>query len=324
MPALLQVGSKRPKVFTPPPKKGGGYAPGGVSYFKPPPPPKKKAESATMAGFTNILNRDMGAIAAQPGQGAFTGIAPGSIGVPRKQRPEFESTVAGLIPGDYEVQDAEAAMGARMAALRSGFTGNIRKALIDLGVTDTGKVGKFGSYIDADTIQQAAANKYSTSAQIAQQETAQRAKSEAALAARGILHSGQTTKTAGDIAAEGEKGRFAALQDFLSAGEQGLGNIAEEEYGLSQQVARARAAAAQRAAERYWWEWGGEEGEEAAGEGGMTDLVGGGYNPGTTVPAPKKPMTVAQAYKKLPAAVKKPQPRTPYGYASGYKPKKKK
>lgn len=162
-----------------------------------------------------------------------------------------EPSYAGLIGGDWEVQDAEAAMAARMASLRSDFQTGLRQGLIDLGVTDTSKLGAFSGYIDADTIAKAAQNKYSTTAQVAAAEKRQQRQSRAALAARGILSSGQTTKSEGDIASTAETARYNALRDFLAQGQSGLRGIADEEYALSRGVAQARQAAAMRAAELY-------------------------------------------------------------------------
>lgn len=156
-----------------------------------------------------------------------------------------------LISGDWEVQDAEAAMAAQMARARGDFQAGLRSQLIDLGISDTSKLGSLGKYIDADTIKAAVANKYSQTAQIAQQESRANAQSRAALAARGLLSSGQTTKEATDITASAESGRYAGLRSFLEGGASGLSGLADMEYGLARGVAQARAAAAARAAEQY-------------------------------------------------------------------------
>lgn len=154
-----------------------------------------------------------------------------------------------LINGDWEVQDAETAMASRLAGLRGDFRTGIRRALVDLGLTDKEKLGNFGSYIDADTIKAAAENKYSTQAQIQQQADKANAMNEARLAARGILSSGETTNQSANVLAGAEQARYKGLREFLEGGEAGLRNIADEEYGLGRQVAMARFAAAQRAAE---------------------------------------------------------------------------
>ena len=49
-----------------------------------------------------------------------------------------------------------------MSRLRSAFTGDIRDALVNLGLPETRSIQKdFGSYIDQDTITKAIGNKYS-------------------------------------------------------------------------------------------------------------------------------------------------------------------
>ena len=174
-----------------------------------------------------------------------------------------------------------------MAGLRSAFGENIKRAMINLGARDTSKLGKFGSYIDQDTIQKAIANKYSANAQIQQGQDTQQAQMEAGLAARGTLSSGQATKSTGDIAADAEKSRFDALQQFLTSGEQGLTGLADEEYNLGKTVAAARANAADRAS-KYDLAWLDYEGAANAADAGVTP-------PGMVETVPQAP-TVTNPY----------------------------
>lgn len=153
-----------------------------------------------------------------------------------------------LISGDWEVQDAEAAMASQMSRGRGDFQAALRSQLIDLGLQDTSKLGSLGKYIDADTIKAAAANKYSATAQNAQVAERTRAQNDAALAARGMLSSGQTTKSAEDVISAQESAGYSALRNFLEGGAQGLSGLADMEYQMARGVAQARAAAAQRAA----------------------------------------------------------------------------
>jgi hypothetical protein len=156
-----------------------------------------------------------------------------------------------MIGGDWEVQGIQGAGEARLERARGGFRQSIRQALIDMGVVDPSKLGNLGQWIDQDTIQKAAQNKYSRTAQIAQREELQRRTGEASLAARGILSSGQTTTEAERRLAEAEGGRYEALRSFLGAGEQGLTGLADLESEIAEQLAQARFNAAQRAAEYY-------------------------------------------------------------------------
>jgi hypothetical protein len=173
---------------------------------------------------------------------------------------------AGMIGGDYGVQEMESMMNARMGRARGDFQGQLRQALVDLGLTDTSKLGSLGSYIDSDTISKAAENKYSQVAKISQAETARRAQSEADLAARGMLGSGQLTTNAENILAEGESARYGALRDFLGAGQQGLTQLADLNDQQAMALSQARFDAAARAAETYQY--------------GMADPYG--YGPDTT------------------------------------------
>ena len=154
-----------------------------------------------------------------------------------------------LISGDWEVQDAEAAMGAEMARARGDFQAGLRQQLIDLGISDTSKLGSLGKYIDADTIKAAVANKYSATAQNSQAAERARAGNNAALAARGILNSGATTNAQQQVSAAQEAGDYQGLRSFLEGGASGLSGLGDMEYQLARGVAQARAAAAARAAE---------------------------------------------------------------------------
>jgi hypothetical protein len=164
-----------------------------------------------------------------------------------------------LIGGDYEVQAAESQMASRMQRAQGDFRSQIRQAFIDLGATDTTTMGSLGKYIDAATIKSAAANKYSQYAQIQQAEAQANAQNQASLAARGILTSGQTAKSAEDVLTEAERGRYQGNRSFMSAGQQGLTSLADLQDQLASNVAMARAAAAQRAAELYYWNQGNQQ-----------------------------------------------------------------
>ena len=177
---------------------------------------------------------------------------------------------AGLIGGDYGVQEMESMMNARMGRARGDFQSQIRQALIDLGVTDKSKLGNLGQYIDEDTISKAAENKYSQVARSQQAETQGRAASEADLAARGMLSSGQLTTNAENIVAQGEQSRYSALRDFLGAGASGLSQLGDLNDQLAMQLAQARADAADRAASMYQY--------------GMTDPYG--YGPDNPMGGP--------------------------------------
>ena len=157
-------------------------------------------------------------------------------------QPSGQATAQGIfymIGGDWDVQGAESAMNSGMGAARGNFTSQIRQALIDLGVTDTSKLGSLGQYIDADTISKAAQNKYSQMAQTSQAETARQAQSQARLAAQGMLSSGQLTTETERNVADAESARYGYLRDFLGSGQQGLSNLADLNNQYASQLMRA-------------------------------------------------------------------------------------
>lgn len=176
------------------------------------------------------------------GAGGTTGQIGGSGGV------DWQS----MIGGSYEVAQAEAMMAAQMARARDAFTGDLRQAFIDLGYTgDQSKLGNLSQYLDKDTIQAAVNNKYSSYNQIAEAQARADATNNAQLAARGILSSGQTSKSASDVLQAAEQNRYNSLRSFLQAGSQGLTHIGDVESQLAQGVMNARFAAAQRLAGMY-------------------------------------------------------------------------
>ena len=158
---------------------------------------------------------------------------------------------AGLIGGDYGVQEMESQMGAGMERARGNFQSQLRQALIDLGITDKSKLGNLGQYIDDTTITNAAANKYSQTAQIEQAQQSAQSQLEASLAARGLLSSGQLTQSTEQNVAQAESQRYSALRDFLSGGAQGLNSLADLQDQYANQLAQARFEAANRAADTY-------------------------------------------------------------------------
>lgn len=206
--------------------------------------------------------------------------------------------IAALIAGDWETQDAETRAASRMGALRGNFTDQIRKALVNLGTSDTSKLGKFGSYIDQDTIAQAIANKYSANAQIGQAEAKAQAQNAAALAGRGILFSGQTAKSSGDIAAGAEQDRYSALQQFLDSGETGLRGLGDAQSELDNAIATARGNAANRAS-AYDTNWLNaqdaiDQANGASGGGTTTEEPAVVARPVVPKPVPKPVETAAQ------------------------------
>jgi hypothetical protein len=185
-----------------------------------------------------------------------------------------------LIGGSYEVAGAEAMMGAQMARARTNLQNSLRMNLIDLGIGDKTQLGNLSKYIDKDTLKQAIANKYSVYAQTAENEARANATNDAQLAARGILSSGQTTKSTQDVTNQAESARYSGLREFMRSGLTGLEHMGDVEAQMAQGVMQARFAAAARLAQLY----------SGAGAGGGTDL--GGSSPAAPVAAaPYSPLT---------------------------------
>jgi hypothetical protein len=156
-----------------------------------------------------------------------------------------------MIGGSYEVAQAEAMMAAEKARARANLQNSLRMNLIDLGIGDKSQLGDLSQYIDKDTLKQAIANKYSTYAQVADQQARANATNAAQLASRGILSSGQTTKSTQDVVNQGEQARYSGLRDFLRSGQTGLEHMGDVESQMAQGVMQARFAAAQRLANQY-------------------------------------------------------------------------
>jgi hypothetical protein len=136
-----------------------------------------------------------------------------------------------------------------MARARSNLKADLRQNFIDLGIGDTSKLGNLGQYIDKNTIQQAINNKYSVYGQVQQQEAKANAQNAAALAARGILQSGQSTSSAQDVINQAEQARYNGLREFLRSGQTGLEHMGDIQSQMSQGVMNAQFAAAQRVAQ---------------------------------------------------------------------------
>jgi len=194
----------------------------------------------------------------------WTGQAgPGLTGNPLGARPdvkaliEADPEVLGQIAARFAALNPDEALGP-LGRSQVSFNAALRRAAINLGLgqrgMDTSVAGKFGSRIDADTLQQAINNKFSQNTQIQNQQDRAMSQAAANLAGRGLLSSGQASKTSGDINAQAEQNRYDALQAFLGVGEQGLSDLASQETEFDKAIAQARGGASGRAAEslRAW------------------------------------------------------------------------
>jgi hypothetical protein len=217
------------------------------------PPQYRTAQQLTNAAAAGTMP---GGMIPSGGPGPDTRIDPYFTKTPEANVPTFTTPGAsgvdwtGLIGGSWEVSQAQAMMASQMARARANLQASLRQNFIDLGYTG-GKsaLGGLGSYIDKSTIQQAINNKYSVYAQTAREEAQANAGNEAELAARGILSSGQHTKSLQDVTNAAEQNRYMGLREFLRTGQTGLEHLGDVEAQMAQGVMQAQFAAAQRVAQ---------------------------------------------------------------------------
>lgn len=221
--------------------------------------PRAYAQGPQISGGTGIPRPGAapggGYTSATDQQGATGGVIP-TIKLPQTQPaiPAFTPDYSSMIGGSYEVEAAESAMASQMAAARAAFQQSLRQNFIDLGYAGDlkeGGLGDFSKYIDKETMQKAIDNKYSSYAQIKQQEAKTNAANDALLASSGLSLGGTTTATATDTINQAEQARYEGLRNFLSGGQQGLSNLTSLKSQLAAGVAQARAAAAARLAQMY-------------------------------------------------------------------------
>ena len=133
-----------------------------------------------------------------------------------------------------------------LGVMSSSMTSKIRQALVDLGLTDVSQLDEGArKYVDDPTLAAAKANKYSLYQQIADASAKATAQSRAELAARGMLGSGQLTKSAQDIIKQGEEKRYAGTRTFSGSVGELLSAYAQRQREWAQRIAEARFAEAQ-------------------------------------------------------------------------------
>lgn len=182
-----------------------------------------------------------------------------------------------MIPGDWEVTDAQAQGNKLQGEAESDFQKALRQAFIDYG-GDSGKLGDYAKYIDAPTIEAAQNNKYSATAQNLAAMTKQLRQARAALAGRGMGSSGANTGVTRQALEAREKGDYSALRSFLGGADEGTSGLARTRQQIADRIAEARRSAAARLAQQYAPQW-----EPGTPEQIITTPASGGS---PTIPAP--------------------------------------
>ena len=199
-------------------------------------------------------------------QAAATGGGPGGFfAIPAPAAPIAPSSTsaaghwnipdyASMIPGDWEVTDAEAQGRQTTGEAESAFQKSLREAFIDYG-GDAAKLGDYSKYIDQPTIDAAQANKFSVTAKNLAASTKFLRQAQAQQAARGMLGSGATTQASQEALTARDAADYSAMRDFLGGAEQGMSGLAGMRAEVANRISQARAAAAARLAAQMPATW---------------------------------------------------------------------
>lgn len=152
------------------------------------------------------------------------------------------------IAADWETISANADANEMTSEARANLQRQLRQAYIDYGGAGE-NLGEWAGYIDAPTIEAARNNKFSALAMNRANAEKQSAQSQAELAARGMLSSGDTVNTLKDILFSREGSDYGALRNFNSAGYGGLKELAQINQQAKDRIRAAQGNAAGRAAE---------------------------------------------------------------------------
>ena len=190
-----------------------------------------------------------------------------------------------MIPGDWEVTDAEAQGNRLQGEAEGAFQKALRQAFIDYG-GDSSKLGDYAKYIDEPTIQAAQNNKFSQTAQNLAAMTKGLANQRAVLAAKGLGRSGKSTEITRRALEAKEQGDYTAMRSFLSGADEGTAGLATTRQTIADKIAAARSSAAARLAASYPDQW-----EEGTPEQTITTEVPGGAAapPSAAAPPAAKP-----------------------------------
>jgi len=201
-----------------------------------------------------------------------------------------------IIAGDWELGQAQAQGAKDIGGAETDFQKRLRQAFIDFGASDTSRLGEYAKYIDNPTIEAAKQNKFSTLAQNLKAQTANLRQGRAALAARGMLSSGQTTNDTLTQEQGREQADYGGLRDFLGGADQGTSQLASLRQSIADRIAAARQSAADRAYQDNPATWNDPGSSAAPLPGAASGISWGGKNGITTVAGLKSVLAPGVTY----------------------------
>jgi len=143
---------------------------------------------------------------------------------------------------NFDTTELENSWQSKLANARTQYGADLKQKIIDLGLSDWGQIQDPTalSYLDEPTRQAAANNQYSLRALSQQRYEKQTANARAQLAARGMLSSGQLTKTTNDALQGKQLQDYTDMRDLLTAITGWNQNLADMENQRQQALAQAR------------------------------------------------------------------------------------
>jgi len=215
------------------------------STYKPPPAPVIGPDYAASHIYpTSDIASVMSKTPQAPG-------GPPVFNMPDYQEPDWNS----LINANFYTQEAESQAGPQRAQADINLKSGIANALYNYG-WDPSTMGLAGwgtaaPYIDQAAIDAASGNQYSALATTARQQAAAQAQSDAALAGRGMLSSGQQATNTGNIQTAAGEARQNAYSTLMGAVQTGINRRADVESQIAQALSDARAKAAAFVSQNY-------------------------------------------------------------------------
>jgi hypothetical protein len=158
--------------------------------------------------------------------------------------PDYKS----MLPGDWEVLDAESAANQSRGSVEGSFQQALRTAFIDFGGSQD-KLGKWAKYIDQPTIEQARTNKFSDMAQALTKYIQNLDRTKNTLTGQGMLSSGANTILSKKLLEARELAETMGLRTFTGGAERGEAGMLSAFAEIEDRRREAYGRAAQRLAD---------------------------------------------------------------------------